>query len=363
MEMAPGARLGHYEIVGPLGAGGMGEVYRARDTRLQRPAAIKIIGADATDPDRLKRLEREALSASALNHPNILTVYEFGEHDGVHYIATELIAGETLRQRIERGPVPVNDAIDVAIQIAAALDAAHAAGIVHRDVKPENVMVRPDGYVKVLDFGIAKMIATSAAAAEGATLTMQTTPGMIVGTAGYMSPEQVRGLPVDHRSDIWSFGVVLHEMLTGRSPFSGRTTSDVIAAILERTPPALANEVPAAAPLQPVLDRALAKDEAARYQSMNDAITALREIRHAPPNPELPSAVPAIPPPAVPGRNRFSVAAAVTVLVIALTAVTAWVLSRDWPGTGTTGNASAAAGSRVLRYSVGVEPIKGGTVV
>jgi hypothetical protein len=279
MALTPGTRLGVYEIAGRLGAGGMGEVYRAHDTRLQRPAAIKIISSDESDPDRLRRFEREALSASALNHPNILTVYEFGNAAGLRYIATELVDGETLRQRIDRAPLPIATALDIAAQIAAALSAAHAAGIVHRDIKPENVMVRTDGYVKVLDFGIAKLLPTSDGETGHPTLTMQTVPGVLVGTIGYMAPEQVRGLPVDQRADIWSLGVVLHEMLTGQSPFGGSTMGEILAAVLERTPPSLVSAGVAARPeLERVIVKALAKDRDQRYQTVVEFASDLRLI-------------------------------------------------------------------------------------
>lgn len=280
MRVPQGTRLGHYEILAAIGAGGMGEVYRARDTRLQRPAAIKVITADDGDADRVRRLEHEALSASALNHPNILTVYEFGVHDGLQYIATELVEGDTLREKIRAGRTAVIPALDIALQIGAALDAAHAAGIVHRDVKPENVMVRPDGYVKVLDFGIAKLIPSSAAAADSNTLTVQTVPGMLLGTVGYMAPEQIRGLPVDHRADVWSFGVVLHELLSGRSPFAGPTTSDVIAAVLERNPPSLAaSGVNVPPELERIISKTLAKNRDDRYQSVKDLLVDLRQVQ------------------------------------------------------------------------------------
>ena len=280
MRVPAGTRLGHYEILAAIGAGGMGEVYRARDTRLQRPAAVKVILAEDEDHERVRRLESEALAASALNHPNILTVYEFGVHEGLQYIATELVEGETLRDRIRAGPLAIPAALDIAIQIAAALEAAHTAGIVHRDIKPENVMIRPDGYVKVLDFGIAKLIPTSDAAAESNTLTMHTVPGMLLGTVGYMAPEQIRGLPVDHRADVWSFAVVLHEMLSGRSPFAGPTSSDVIAAVLERNPPSLASVgVAAPAQLEGIITKALAKDREERYQTMKDLAVDLRQAQ------------------------------------------------------------------------------------
>ena len=288
MRVPAGTRLGHYEILAAIGAGGMGEVYRARDTRLHRPAAVKVILAEEEDHERLRRLESEALAASALNHPNILTVYEFGVHEGLQYIATELVEGETLRDRIRASPLAIPAALDIAIQIAAALDAAHNAGIVHRDIKPENVMIRPDGYVKVLDFGIAKLMPTSDAAAESNTLTMNTVPGMLLGTVGYMAPEQIRGLPVDHRADVWSFAVVLHEMLTGRSPFDGPTSSDVIAAVLERNPPSLASAgVAAPAQLEGIITKALTKDREERYQTMKDLAVDLRQAQKKTTNYEL----------------------------------------------------------------------------
>jgi len=361
MALTPGARLGHYEIAGQLGAGGMGEVYRARDTRLQRPVAIKIIGADENEPDRLKRLEREALSASALNHPNILTVYEFGNADGLHYIATELVEGETLRQRIDRGPIPVQAALEIASQIAAALSAAHAVGIVHRDIKPENIMLRPDGFVKVLDFGVAKLVPTSEAATDHATLTMQTLPGTLVGTVGYMAPEQVRGLPVDQRADIWSLGVVLHEMLTGRSPFRGGTMSDMIAAVLARTPPSLASGGIEARPeLERVVAKALAKDREQRYQAIAELASDLRLIaeteRYQAVGPERNSA-----PSARAGWRRNALLVLSAVLAAAGLTWTAWTLSRPPSGDGTDERPAPAAphavpAARTFAYWLTVEP-------
>ena len=214
-------------------------------------------------------------------------------HEGLQYIATELVEGDTLRDRIRAGRTPLIPALDIAMQIGAALDAAHAAGIVHRDMKPENVMVRPDGYVKVLDFGIAKLIPSSAAAADSNTLTVQTMPGMLLGTVGYMAPEQIRGMPVDHRADVWSFGVVLHEMLSGRSPFAGPTTSDVIAAVLERNPPSLAaSGVDVPPELERIIGKTLAKDRDDRYQSMKDLLIDLRQLRTQPTSITTPPAAP-----------------------------------------------------------------------
>lgn len=279
MSLSPGARIGSYEVLGQIGAGGMGEVYRGRDLRLQRPVAIKVITRQLTDDDLVRRFESEALSASALNHPNIITVYEFGVHEGLQYLVTEFIEGQTLRERIRHGPLRIGDALGIAIQVASALDSAHGAGLVHRDVKPENVMIRPDGYVKVLDFGLAKLSPTARAAAENLTVSLRTIPGTILGTIGYMAPEQVRGLEVDHRADIWSLGVVLHEIIAGSSPFAGPTSSDVIASVLEREPPPLAIEPPAPAELQRIVAKTLAKKPDQRYQTIADLLIDLRRLQ------------------------------------------------------------------------------------
>jgi serine/threonine protein kinase len=280
MRVAVGERIGPYEVLGLLGAGGMGEVYRARDTRLNRAVAIKVITDNGTDPHAVRRFETEALSASALNHPNILTVHEFGLHEGLHFLVTEFVDGETLRERLRRGPVPVSDALEIAIQIATGLEGAHAAGLIHRDIKPENVMLRPDGYVKILDFGLAKLLPTANAASDTNTMSMRTTPGMLVGTIGYMAPEQVRGMTLDERVDVWSLGVVLHEMVTGQSPFQGPTTSDVIASILERQPPTLADTGVTAPPeLEWILQKGLAKNRDQRYQTIREALIDLRRLK------------------------------------------------------------------------------------
>jgi hypothetical protein len=281
MSLSPGARIGPYEVLGLVGAGGMGEVYRGRDTRLQRFVAIKVITADVAGADVVRRFESEALAASALNHPNILTVYEFGVHEGLHYLVTEFIEGETLRERLRDGPLPIPQALDVAIQMATALEAAHAAGLIHRDIKPENAMIRPDGYVKVLDFGLAKLAPTAKAAAENMTVSLRTTPGIILGTVGYMAPEQVRGQEVDHRADVWSIGVVVHEMIGGRSPFAGETMSDVIASVLERHPPGLSS-LGAAVPaeLERIVRKALTKNREERYQTIKDLLIDLKRLKH-----------------------------------------------------------------------------------
>ena len=280
MSLSSGARIGSYEIVAAVGAGGMGEVYRSRDMRLQRFAAIKVIKPDAADDEQVRRFETEALSASALNHPNILTVYEFGVHDGLHYLATEFIEGETLRERLRRGALPVRVAVDIALQAASALEAAHEAGLIHRDIKPENIMIRPDGYVKVLDFGLAKLAPGTAAAAENMTVSLRTTPGVILGTVGYMAPEQVRGAAIDQRADLWSLGTVLHEMVSGRSPFAGQTVGDVIAAVLERQPPQLTTTSPHVSPeLARIVNKALSKTVDDRYQTSTDLMIDLRRLK------------------------------------------------------------------------------------
>src|SRR6266545_2200175 len=221
--LAGGATLSHYRIVSQLGAGGMGEVYLAQDTKLDRKVALKILPADvAAHPDRMKRFVQEAKAASALNHPNIITIYEIEQIDSMNFIATEFIDGETLRERMRIAAMKLSEVLDVAIQTASALSTAHAAGIVHRDIKPDNIMVRRDGIVKVLDFGLAKLTPTDALALDTQAATkpmIQTEPGRVMGTVAYMSPEQVRGLDLDARTDIWSLGVVLYEMLAGQAPF------------------------------------------------------------------------------------------------------------------------------------------------
>lgn len=278
-----GTRVGHYDVVSLIGAGGMGEVYLAHDTRLDRKVALKFLALTlAADADRMRRFIQEAKTASALNHPNILTVFEVGESDGQPFLVTELVEGRTLRQLIAGGELSRETALDIAIQTAGALAAAHAAGIVHRDVKPENVMVRPDGVVKVLDFGLAKLVEppTSRPPAAATTALTSTVPGLVFGTPRYMSPEQVRGTGVDTRSDVFSFAIVIYEMLTGRSPFTGDTPSDVMAAILKSDPAPLAREGTEIPPLlQRSLDKALRKDREERYQTMKDLLIDLKEVQ------------------------------------------------------------------------------------
>jgi serine/threonine protein kinase/Tol biopolymer transport system component len=284
MTLAAGARLNHYQILAPLGAGGMGEVYLAEDTRLRRKVALKLLPAEVTrDAERLRRFAQEARAASALNHPNILTIFEVGEVDGAHFIATEFIDGQTLRERLKSGPPALPAALDLAIQIAAALAAAHEAGIVHRDIKPENVMVRRDIIVKVLDFGLAKLSEAVPVAAESEAPTIakvDTDPGTVLGTASYMSPEQARGQEVDARSDTFSLGLVLYEMIAGRTPFTGVNAIEVMGAILNQEPAPLRQHTPEApAELQRIVNKALRKDREQRYQHVKDLLLDLKDLK------------------------------------------------------------------------------------
>src|SRR5437762_2501700 len=280
-----GYTIGHYKICESIGAGGMGEVYLATDTVAGRRAALKLLPLRFTgDAERLKRFEQEARAVVGLNHPNVVTVYEIGEENSIHYIASELIEGETLRDRLTRGSLQLSEALDVAIQIASALTAAHRAGIVHRDIKPENIMLRPDGYVKVLDFGIAKLAGQEVPVTlprDEALLMAETNLGSILGTVRYMSPEQASGVPVDKSTDIWSLGVVLYEMVTGYAPFTGDTPQEAMSAILEKEPPRLTSYIaPAPAELQQIISKTLHKDRAQRYRNAHDLLQALKDFRH-----------------------------------------------------------------------------------
>jgi serine/threonine protein kinase/tetratricopeptide (TPR) repeat protein len=284
MALTPHTRLGIYEIVSPLGAGGMGEVYRARDTRLEREVAIKALPqAFARDPERLARFEREAKLLASLNHPNIASIYGLEEVDGVPYLVLELVSGESLAQRLARGAMPLRDTLEVAGQVALAIEAAHERGIVHRDLKPGNVMLTPAGLVKVLDFGLAKT--SESASTSGSALSLSPTiavaatgVGVLLGTAAYMSPEQARGKPVDRRTDVWSFGCVLYECLTARLAFAGETVSDLIARILEREPDWSALPVAAPARVRDLLKRCLQKDAADRPRDIGDLRLELTAI-------------------------------------------------------------------------------------
>jgi serine/threonine protein kinase len=287
-----GKELGHYRVLSLLGAGGMGDVYLAEDTRLKRQVAIKLLPAELTaNQDRLRRFEQEAQAASALNHPSIITIHEIGLVDGLNFIVTEFIEGETLRQRMTTARMNLRVVLDVATQVASALAAAHAVGIVHRDLKPENIMVRPDGLIKVLDFGLAKLTEplTSIVDTEAPTIArVDTHIGMVMGTAQYMSPEQARGLKVDARTDIFSLGVVLYEMLAGRAPFRGETTADIISVLLQKEPQPLATLAPdTPAELQHIVSKALRKDRDERYQTVKSLLidlTTLKQELDSPPS-------------------------------------------------------------------------------
>jgi eukaryotic-like serine/threonine-protein kinase len=272
MALAPGTKLGPYEILAPLGAGGMGEVYRARDASLRRDVAIKLLPATfSRDSDRLRRFTQEAQSTAALNHPNILSIYQIGEHEGAPYIVSELLEGQTLRQVVHAGPLPARRANDYGTQIARGLAAAHGKGIIHRDLKPENIFVTKDGRVKILDFGLAKFAEQAPVDPSGSpTLTAGTEAGLVLGTAGYMSPEQIRGESVDPRTDIFSFGIVLYEMLAGQHAFLRKSGAETMAAILKEDPPPLDADRDVPPALHRILQHCLEKDPAARFQSSQD---------------------------------------------------------------------------------------------
>jgi Tol biopolymer transport system component len=330
VTLLPGTRLGHYEIEAPIGAGGMGEVYRARDTRLGRAVAIKVLpAAVASDPDRLTRFEREARAASSLNHPAIVTIHDIGSDHGVSYIAMELVRGQSLRQRLAAGALPIRELLHLGAQIVEGLAAAHASGIVHRDLKPENLMVTEDGHVKILDFGLAKLApiragesTTTVAVAAGAT-----EPGLVVGTAGYMSPEQALGRPVDFRSDQFSLGSILYEMATGRRAFEGDSAAQTMSAIIEDEPaPMRSLNAGLPAPLGWIVERCLAKEPRGRYASTEDLgadLAALRdrlsEVMRAP----------AVAQPALaPTRRRFWAAVGIAAVLLVVSALGAWRLRR-----------------------------------
>src|SRR5437016_2170471 len=282
-DLLVGRTIGHYKISKGIGTGGMGEVYLATDVIAGRNAALKLLPLRFTgDAERLKRFQQEAHAVVGLNHPNILTVYEIGEDHSIHYIASELIEGETLRQRLMRGRIEAGEAVDVAIQVASALAAAHEAGIVHRDINPGNIMLRPDRYVKVLDFGIAKLAEQEGPMPKDeALLLVETNLGSILGTVPYMSPEQARGAPVDKETDIWSLGVILYEMVTGHQPFVGEAPREVMTSIREKQPPPLTSySKQSPAELQQIISKALLKDQSERYQSASEMLQALKNLRH-----------------------------------------------------------------------------------
>ena len=279
-----GKTIGPYQILAELGRGGMGEVYRARDTRLGRDVAIKVLPADvAGDAERLGRFENEARAAAALNHPNILAVYDVGTENGVAFLVAELVEGETLRQLLEEQTFTVSRVIDLAGQIAEGLAAAHARSLIHRDLKPENVIVTPEGRAKILDFGLARSMAPASPDDANAPTRVATAPHMVLGTAGYMSPEQAKGQPADHRSDVFAFGCVLYEMLSGTRAFTGETALDAMSAVV-REAPAPPTSTPAR-PIPPALlrivERCLEKSPSARFQSTTDLAFALKSLSSA----------------------------------------------------------------------------------
>src|SRR6478609_8662083 len=283
MTLSAGTRLGPYEVAAPIGAGGMGEVYRARDSRLKRDVAIKVLPATfSSDADRLRRFEQEAQTAGGLNHPNITAVHDFGEHDGAPYIVTELLEGETLRARMSGGALPVRKATDYAIQVANGLAAAHEKGIVHRDLKPENLFVTKDGRVKILDFGLAKL--TQADGAVGPQTNLPTAPpatepGVVMGTLGYMSPEQVKGKSADARSDIFAFGAILYEALSGQRAFHRDTAAETMSAILREEPPDLSATNKSVQPgLERIVRHCLEKNPEERFYSARDVAFDLEAL-------------------------------------------------------------------------------------
>ncbi len=285
--LVAGQLVGHYGIIRPLGRGGMGEVYLAGDTKLDRRVALKLLPVEFTNhKDRLRRFILEAKAASSLNHPNIITIHEIGEADGAHFIATEFIEGQTLKQLMQHPRMALPEILDVSMQAANALQAAHAAGIVHRDIKPDNIMLRPDGIVKVLDFGLAKLTEksrqslTTADSRIDTMVRAHTRPGTVMGTIDYMSPEQARGLLLDERTDVFSFGVVLYEMAAGRIPFAGATSADALVSILEKEPEPLAECAPGLpAEFERIVTKALRKNREERYQTIKDLLIDLKSLK------------------------------------------------------------------------------------
>jgi serine/threonine-protein kinase len=326
MSLAPGTRLGPYEIVALIGAGGMGVVYRARDQRLGRDVAIKVIATDrGNDPALLARLEQEARTAASLNHPNIVAIFDVGTHEGAPYIVSELLDGETLRDRLATGSMPIRRAIESVAELADALGAAHARGVVHRDLKPENIFLTAEGRAKILDFGLAKAAPDAAAVASGAATALKTQPGVVLGTVGYMSPEQVAGRPLDHRTDIFSLGAVLGEMVTGQRTFKRPTAAETMAAIIQDDPPAASSLNPAVpANLDRIIQRCLEKSPAARFQSASDLAFALSTLAS--------SGSHGVPLRLSRGkRSQFRQTAAIAALAASIGAFIAWYAARRAP--------------------------------
>ena len=391
-----GQVVGHYQILAPLGKGGMGEVYLAKDSTLDRKVALKLLLAEFTGhKDRLRRFILEAKAASSLNHPNIITIHEIGQVEQAHFIATEFIDGETLRQHLAKARMKLPEILEVAIQTAGALQAAHAAGIVHRDIKPENIMLRPDGYVKVLDFGLAKLTeqshqSTSADSQVDTMVKADTKPGTVMGTVNYMSPEQALGQALDHRTDVFSLGVVLYEMVAGRMPFAAATSLDTLVAILEKEPVSLdqfAPEVPAEC--QRIISKALRKDPEERYQTVKDLLIDLKTLREEllfeqklsrsrPPRADI--GLPVAPAtnevaatnqtvavvtdadelvPATPTRRNVSLSVALIVVFIAVLGIGGLALWRRRASTPTTSNVAAKI-ERTLSYWITVQKYRDG---
>src|SRR5688572_14864739 len=334
MAITSGTRIGSYEVSALIGSGGMGEVYRAHDPRLGRDVAIKVLPpAFSTDPDRLRRFEQEARAAAALNHPNILTVHEVGAFapdpgsPAAPYVVSELLEGQTLRDVVSGGPLAIRKVVDYATQIASGLAAAHDKGVVHRDLKPENLFLTRDGRIKILDFGLAKLREPAPADAGGATMmptrNLETGAGIVLGTAGYMSPEQVRAQPVDHRTDIFSFGAVLYEMISGARAFRGETAADTISAILKSDPPELTGVQGAVPPtLERIVHHCLEKAPELRFQAARDIVFNLEALSTAPATSSLIA-------PAPPKRRRLGAlaAAAAAVALAAVAAAAGWRLA------------------------------------
>jgi serine/threonine protein kinase/tetratricopeptide (TPR) repeat protein len=338
MTLPAGTRLGPYEILSPVGAGGMGEVYRARHSKLDRDVAVKVLPQSvAADPDTLARFEREAKAVAALSHPNILSIFDFGTQDGIAYAVMELLEGETLRGKLDAGPIPQKEAVDYALQVAKGLSTAHERGIVHRDLKPENVFVTRHGLLKILDFGLAKKVEPVAPGKETSAPTGSghTEPGVVMGTAGYMSPEQVKGLQVDHRSDIFSFGAILYELLSGKKAFKRDTNAETMAAILTQEPPELSESGRNISPaLDHIVKHCLEKDRDNRFQSAKDIAFDLAEQS----SPFVTSGVERAIPPT--GKRKILIAVAV-VVVLAVAGV--FLLRRTHRGGGEAGGVKRVA--------------------
>jgi serine/threonine protein kinase len=330
LSLPAGTKLGPYEITSLLGAGGMGEVYRARDARLGREVALKILSEDfGRDPERVRRFEIEARSASGLSDAHVVTVFDVGEQAGVHYIATELVEGGDLRRMLDAGPLPTATALDLGVQIAEGLSAAHERGIVHRDLKPENILITTGGVAKIADFGLAKQTGASPEISQLVTAAEDSTgTGVVMGTVAYMSPEQARGSKVDLRSDQFSFGLLLYEMLTGRAAFRRENAADTLSAILRDEPPPLrdlARDVPE--PFARLVHRCLSKDVVNRYGSTRDLFHDLKALREAPGPPPLPLA-------AVPRRGRPARMSAAALAVAAVAIAGFDLLRRPKPESG-----------------------------